>query len=306
MEKILEKILNIPEETKDIEFKRIDGDGVVKRVIQTVAAMANTDGGVIILGIDDPEKTKMKGVERVFGIEENKENFDEIHQQLRSIRLPVSIEFSEISCGEKTVVLLTIQKSTDSFHTVSDEVWIRLQKSNKKLTPHEILQFDYAKGFRMADKELVDDVKIDLLDTEHYRTWKERGGLDPENKGIEHVLRSKGLVREDDGVLKPTRAAVLLFAEHPTHLTDMKCAIKIMTYHGNEEEYHETPNFFKVPKLVQGPVHKMIAEAQEYVLDLLSGGVEISSGFRTTFKLPERAVKEGITNAVIHRDYYTK
>jgi predicted HTH transcriptional regulator len=28
--------------------------------------MANTDGGVIIFGIDDPEKTKLEGLDRIW------------------------------------------------------------------------------------------------------------------------------------------------------------------------------------------------------------------------------------------------
>jgi len=34
--------------------------------------------------------------------------------------------------------------------------------------------------------------------------------------------------------------------------------------------------------------------------------MRVSSGFITTYSIPERAVKEAITNAVIHRDYHTK
>jgi ATP-dependent DNA helicase RecG len=42
------------------------------------------------------------------------------------------------------------------------------------------------------------------------------------------------------------------------------------------------------------------------VLNLLRTGVRIPSGFVTTYQIPERAIKEAITNAVIHRDYHTK
>ena len=30
------------------------------------------------------------------------------------------------------------------------------------------------------------------------------------------------------------------------------------------------------------------------------------TGFTTRYRIPERAVKEAITNAIIHRDYYIK
>jgi ATP-dependent DNA helicase RecG len=39
---------------------------------------------------------------------------------------------------------------------------------------------------------------------------------------------------------------------------------------------------------------------------LLRSGIKIPSGFTTKYLIPERAIKEAITNAVIHRDYYIK
>src|ERR1035437_1661664 len=85
----VEKILEIPEETQTIEFKRLGGDKLVTKVVQTIVAMTNTDGGIIFFGIDDPEKTELKGMDRVFGIEENPELFDEIGREVQRIAPPI-------------------------------------------------------------------------------------------------------------------------------------------------------------------------------------------------------------------------
>jgi hypothetical protein len=47
--------------------------------------MINTDGGVIIVGMDDPEKTRLKGLDRVYGIEENIEVFDAAGREIHKI-----------------------------------------------------------------------------------------------------------------------------------------------------------------------------------------------------------------------------
>ena len=307
----LKNILKIPEETNEIEFKRLgDGSNVVGNILKAIVAMANTDGGVVILGVDDPEKTSLKGDERVFGIEENKENFDEVVRNLSKVIPPAYVHISEIKApNEKTIALLRVAKANNSFHSIDGKVFTRLNKSNKELTPHEIVQFSYAKGFSSAGEELVDTVDYDLLETKYYYDWVENNKLDPDNKGIKHVLASKGLARKDEktDTVKPTRSAVLLFAEHPTNLMNTRCAVKVVIYNTNEEIFGETPNFVGVPKIIQGPASKIIQDTQEYVLQILNAGVENkAAGFRTEFKLPERAVKEGITNAVIHRDYHNK
>lgn len=307
----LEKILSIPEETNEFECKRLGGTGgVVGNILKSIVAMANTDGGTVVLGVDDPEKTTLKGDERVFGIEENKENFDEVIRNVSKVIPPASVRIDEIkTSGEKTIAVLHVSKANDSFHSIDKKVFIRLNKGNKELTPHEIVQFSYAKGFTSATEDLVVTVSFDLLDTQYYRAWVEENTLDSNGKGIEYVLASKGLARKDEkiGVLKPTRAAVLLFAEYPTNLMDTKCAVKVVVYTGNEEIFGEVPNFVGVSKIIQGPAITVIRDTQEYVLQVLTAGVSNGgSGFRTDYKLPERAIREGITNAVIHRDYYIK
>lgn len=305
---LIKKILDIPEETQTIEFKRLDGEKLVTKVIQTIVAMTNTDGGIIFFGIDDPEKTKLKGFDRVFGLEENLTLFDEISREVQKISPPIGniwnpqkIHIAEIN---KIVAFLSIPKSGDTFHSINNEVYIRQNKSNKKLTPQEIVKFSYAKGFEKADKELV-DIDFELLKTEYFETWKKARSI-PEDT-IENILFNVGLARKDnEGVFKPTRASVLLFAKYPTNILDTKCTVRVFQYAGTIETFKETPNLKGAPKTIDGPLIKVIKDAHEYVLLLLQNGIEIHSGFITKYQIPERAVKEAITNAVIHRDYHIK
>jgi ATP-dependent DNA helicase RecG len=126
---------------------------------------------------------------------------------------------------------------------------------------------------------------------------------------MKEILFHTGLARKDKtGLLKPTRAAVLLFALYPHNLMETKCTIRVLQYTGtNEQVKDHTLNLIGTPKTIDGPIIKQIKDAHDYVLTLLRAGMRIpASGFVTTYRIPERAVKEAITNAVIHRDYYQK
>jgi len=303
---IIEKILNIPEETQTIEFKRLNGIKVVKKIIQTIVAMANTDGGTIILGVEDPEKTKLKGLDRVFGIEEDKTLFDSIFHEIKNIVPPISnlkpniIEIAE----NKSIALLTIPKATECFYSIENQVWIRLHKSNKMLTTHEIIKFNYAKGFEKADRELV-DIDFELLNTKYFNDWKDERKIS--DASIEDILFQTGLARKNDqGIVKPTRAAVLLFAKFPTELLDTKCAVRVIQLRGTVEKFEKTPNYLEKPETIGGPIVEVIKKTQEYVLNLMKSGIAIHSGFVNKYKIPERAILEAITNAIIHRDYHIK
>jgi ATP-dependent DNA helicase RecG len=312
---VVEKLLNIPEETQEIEFKRLNGPKVVQKILETTVAMANTNGGSIVIGIDDPEKTTRKGLGRVYGIEENLELYDELIRNFQTIIPPISsitrpVELkvnvsSNLNVEDtKRVAIINIPKATECFHSFGNQVYVRLNKGNKRLTPAEVIKLSYAKGFEKADKELV-RVDFTLLDTQWYQAWKQARSIS--GSSIEDILFRTGLARKnDEGKLLPTRAAVLLFAEYPTNLMDTKCTVRILQYTGRIETFRETPNLIGNPVTVEGPLIELIAHAQDYVLTLLRTGVEIHSGFITKYQIPERAIKEAITNAVIHRDYHIK
>ena len=281
-EELIKDILAVPAETQTIEFKRLCGDRIV-RIIETIVAMANTDGGVVVLGVNDPEETKIKGFDRIFGIEENIQNFDALGREIQRIIPPLASiwppDKTLVKEVGKTIALLFIPKATDSFRSINNHVYIRLEKSNKLLTPQEVIKFAYAKGFEKADKELV-EVDFNLLNTNEFKQWKESRKIEDADNRL--VLEKTGLARKSkDGILLPTRAAVLLFAEYPNDLMETKCAIRIFQYTGTIETVGETPNLIGTPKNINEPIVKQLKNAHEYVLTLLRSGIKIPSGFTT-------------------------
>jgi ATP-dependent DNA helicase RecG len=307
-EELIKNILTVPTESQTIEFKRLRDEKVVGRITETIVAMTNINGGIIVLGVSDPQEIKIKGLDRIFGIEENVGNFDAIGREIQRIIPPLAsiwppdkILVKEVG---KTLALIFIPKASDSFRSINNHVYIRQEKSNKLLTPQEVVKFAYAKGFEKADKELV-EVNFDLLNTNEFRQWKENRKI--EDVDIKVVLEKTGLAKKNtQGKLLPTRAAVLLFTEFPNDLMETKCAIRVFQYTGTIETIKETPNLIGTPENINGPAVKQIKEAHNYVLTLLRSGIRIPSGFTTQYQIPERVIKEAITNAVIHRDYYIK
>ena len=306
----IEDILNIPCESLTVEFKRLTGTKVVSKIIQTIVAMANTSGGKIFLGINDPERMELKGHDRILGIEEDPENFDQLIAEFKNIRPlpPVSPDsITEIldPVSKKTVAVIDIPKSTEHFHSFGQDTFVvRGRKGNRILTYQEYADMRYAKGFVKADQELIDNVLFELLDTEWFADWRKSRQI---SGGVKDVLVNAGLARADQktGDILPTRAAVLLFAQMPDSLmTDARCAIRIFRYRGNHIDYGANPNLISNAPSLEGPVVKVIEDAHRAVLEVLAEGVVVKSGFETQYKIPSRVIKEAITNAVIHRDYH--
>lgn len=308
---LIEQILASPAESRTLEFKRLgqSRNEAVDRTLQSIVAMANTDGGVLILGVDDPEKTHLKGLDRVFGIEESLELFDELGRSVKKILPPIPSVWPpvliEVPEKARRIAILGVPKAYDHFRTIENHVYVRLEKGNKLLSPQEIVHFSYVKGFRRADMETV-NVDPTLLKTSYYDAWRRKRGIADEE--LLEVLKKTGLAHKTEaGDWQPCRAAVLLFAEFPSDLMDTKCTVRVFQFSGDViEERGETLNLVGAPKTISGPVIRQIADASEYVLTLLRNGLRVPSGFVTIYQIPERAVREAITNAVIHRDYGTK
>ena len=308
-DQLITSILAIAHESKAIEFKRIAGKKVVSKLLETVVAMANADGGHIFVGVDDPEAGDPASRDRVVGIEEDEENFDMFVQGLADITPRLideqAVDLVRYPQSGRTVAIVKIPKAARSFHQLGKRVFIRQNRGNRELSPDEYADMLYAKGFKKADGELVKGVAFDLLETQWFERWRKERNLEGPT---EEILTKAGLAAENDsGQLLPKRAAVLLFAELPDSLmADGRCAVRIFRYKDAFGDYGDRPNLVSTPINLEGPTIQLIRDAQRRMLDILASGVRVESGFVNEYIIPERAIKEAITNAVIHRDYSIK
>ena len=303
----IEVLLNAAE-GQTLEFKRVSGK-MVGKALATICAFANTDGGILALGIADPKSASGKA--RLYGIEENAEALDELSRKtvtqfnpalgrLHWLRLPCVLHDGKPG----HVVLLRVEKS-DAVHSIVDDgTWMRMGVSNREMTAVEIAELHYRRGVRSAAGEAV-PVAMDLLETEIWRRFVAARGL--RSGTFAEQLQRIGLAVKAGPEVQPTRAAVLLFADEPGSLLaahDTRADIRLMVYSGKMAAPGAVPNLRKTPLTIRGPLIEQIDDAVKAVLRELDEGLTLaSSGFKTRHVYPERVVKEAIVNAVIHRDY---
>ena len=298
-------------ESQALDFKRISAKH--GRMMDTICAFANTDGGLLVIGVGDVKDLKRgaKPEDRLFGIEENPEGFDDFRRLVMQRFVPpiARLHWLRVPCTLKgglpgNVVLLRVEKSEQVHSIVGNGTWTRMGASNRELTALEIADLAYQRGVRSAASELV-PVNLGLLDTPTWRTFVTARGL--KTGTMAEQLQRIGLADTVAGELRPTRAAVLLFAHEPGSLLaahDSRADIRLMVYSGKTVAPGAVPNLRKAPLTVRGPLIEQIDDAVKAVLRELEEGLTLaSSGFKTLHVYPERVVKEAIVNAVIHRDY---
>ncbi len=296
-------------ESRTLDVKRVSGK-MVQKALETLCAFANTEGGTLALGVEDPAKAK--GTQRLHGVQENPEALDELQRKVRTQFSPAidGIVFLRVPCMLRDgtvghVVLVQAQKSDKVHSIVDDGTWMRLDASNRPMSAVEIAELSYQRGVKSAESEAV-PVDWALLDTPAWAEFIAERGFG-RARALPEQMAQLGLAERVDGEWQPRRAAVLLFAEEPGGLLatqGTRAEVRLMIYKGKAVLAGAQPNMRKLPRTLRGPLIRLIDDTVRAVLHELAEGVELaSSGFKAQHRYPERVVKEAIVNAVIHRDY---
>ena len=299
-------------ESRVLEFKRVSGK-MVSKALETVCALANSEGGMLVLGMADLKA--YQGEARLFAVQENPEAVDEFRRKLltefdpplksiRLLRLACVIR-SGLEYGQAGHVMVVHVARSEGVHSiVNGGTFIRLDAGNRQMTAGEVIELSYRRGVRSAAGEPL-PIALERLQTDAWRRFVGSRGL--RTGSFSEQLLRVGLAEEVNRVALPTRAAVLLFADEPGSLLaahDTRADIRLMVYDGKAPVPGATPNLRKQPKTIRGPLIDQIDMAVVNLLEELAQGLTLSgSGFKTRHMYPERVIKEAIVNAVIHRDY---
>ena len=282
-------------ESRGLEFKRVSGK-MVGKALETVCALANTDGGVLVLGVADLKE--FKGEARLFGTEENPEAVDELLRKLSTEFQPIieTIQLRRLAGklhngpangNDGHVLLVQVGRSRSVHSVVNGGTYVRLDAGNRQMTAAEVTELSYRRGVRSAAAESV-SVSLERLQTDAWRRFVGARGL--KSGDFADQLLRLGLADEVDGVVQPKRAAVLLFADEPGSLLaahDTRADIRVMVYDGKAALPGATPNLRKQPKTIRGPLVDQIDAAVALVLDELAQGLTLSgSGFKTQHLYP--------------------
>lgn len=298
-------------ESSTFETKRVSSRN--DRKLETILAFANTEGGVLALGIED--SAQGQGRDRVYGVEENPESVDELRRLVLQRFTPpmgppdgITPAFVRVPCTLRdgspgAVMLVHVRKSPVVHSFVNGGTWVRFDKSNRQLSAAEITELSLRRGSVSYVAQPV-DVPLDLVDTPLFRDYIEARRL---TRPFPLVLESIGLGKQVDGSLVPTRGAVLLFADDPGALLDAKCAVRIFQYKGDRVERDADTNLVRPPISIRGPLLNQIRDATDAVVAALASGVRVGPlGFEVVQDYPLRVVREAITNAILHRDYFVQ
>lgn len=171
-ERLVAQILD-KRESLSFETKRVSGKMVAK-ALETVCAFANTEGGILLLGVEDFDKAR--GRARLFGIDENPEAVDELQRKLLTqFHPPIegltlnAIETKLANGQTGQLVFISVPSSPKVHSIVDDGTWTRLPSSNREMRAAEITELAYRRGVTTAESDAV-DLPLPLIETADWTT----------------------------------------------------------------------------------------------------------------------------------------
>lgn len=265
-----------------------------------IVAFANADGGKIAIGITD--KTR-----RIEGVDFEIKKLNEL------LRVPfdfcnptIKVDIEKVPCidekgRENHVIVMHIDASPQVHANQADDVFLRVGDKSKLQTFEERLQLNYDKGERYFEDKSVPDASIDDIDMEFVKEY-----IDKINYGkspLEYLKENKGFIKEKDGNIQISSAAILLFGKNPQNFFP-RARIRFIRYEGTEEKFGTEMNVIK-DVIFEGTLLKMINEAIAYLDTQVKEKTYLGpyGTFVTDEEYPKFVRQELIVNAVTHRAY---
>lgn len=277
------------------------------KLLETVVAFANSGGGIIALGLEDPEKAV--DAKRLIGIKEGLDNVSEfLKLYQKEIDPLVSVKKYEIEIKnqnheEDHILIISVDKSNDIHSLKNGDTFIRNGRQNTKIGSSEIIRLKYEKGVIKYENEITKIDDLDCIDKDLLEKFKTDTGSHTQDTW--QSLKDNGLVLRNGEKYYLTKGGILLFGKNPAITLGSKCSIKISHYVGKRSLFTGEPNLAAKPISIEGPLYFQINKAVDYFRNLVrSSPPKLSGGtFKPTFLIPQWVFQEAIANAVIHRDY---
>lgn len=286
-------------ETLAIEFKSDVKSLPDRDLVAAVVAMANTEGGLILLGVEDDGN--------VTGVHHNHQDIAGLKALIANRTSPsVAISTEIIEYDEKKILSIAVPKSHSIVSTTDGLVLRRrLMASGRPeavpFYPHEFIQRQAALG--LVDPSAMPLLSLSVedlnpLERQRIREAIRRYGGDTTLLPLadEELDGALGLVTTVEGVRRPTVSGLLLMGREEVirrHLPAHEVAFQVLE--GTDVRVNE---FFRKPLLQTFEEIELLFKA--HVVEQ-----EIQVGL---FRVPipnfdRRAFREGFINAMVHRDY---
>ena len=273
----------IVRETDHLELKTGAG---VNPLQESMVAFSNTEGGTIIIGVDDDRN--------VVGRRLDQATDDRIHEAARNAHSIGRFSVSQVEVDGKPVVFVRVSRRQEGYaQTSNGRVLVRSGGHNVHLYGDDLWQFLSARRFGRFEAT-SSGIHFSEARDAMLREVCGAFGWDPGDPNLVDRLRERGMA-DADGIL--TIAGALVLTDPSQSLDLQKAQVEIRRYPDESADYDRRV-------YVGGPITSQVTDATQFVVDELGTDLVVTGVHRYELpKLPPVVVREAVANALAHRSY---
>jgi len=270
-----------PSESDFVERK----SGFNRTAVQEAAvAFSNTEGGVILIGVDD--SGAVVGRELTPGMQ------DDIHTAMREARDPGRYSLHELRVDARPVVVLSIARRVEGFsQTSSGRVLVRRGTMKVALFGAELARFINERSLQRFE-ETEADVTLDQADPGAVSELATSFGW---SRDVSERLAEHGLLTRNGRDRLTVAGALCLLIDPAERLG--KAFIEILRFPADGAEYDKRTE-------IRGPLHHQLQRAVDELVSELGSELVVLGVRRYELpRLPQVVLREAVANALAHRSY---
>ncbi|WEV67435.1 putative DNA binding domain-containing protein [Bifidobacterium sp. ESL0769] len=294
---------------KDYELKEAKG-GFPSSAVESIAAFANTNGGVVILGINE------KTFAPVTDLDVRKLQSQLAQAARERLQPAVQIDIQVLHYRQSPVLVANVPE-LDIMQKPCyvkkrgkmDGSYLRTGDGDHLLTLYEIDRF-MENQYRVARNDLVavPDATIDDLDPDLLHQWMrmQRAGSFERSTAMsdEQILINRRVLADDgNGTPRPTIAGICALGSFPQKFFPRLNVVFTSFPTSRKGDILATQRYLDAEN-IDGPIPAMISGALRAVSrNTRTGAVVVGALRKDIPDYPLPAVREAIANALMHRDY---
>jgi ATP-dependent DNA helicase RecG len=263
-----------------------------------LVAFANTDGGTIVVGLDD----KGRPVGSVYA----EELEGVLRAAARLCRPAVVTGWDQLEGPAGPTYAITVPRSPELHSLADGRVLIRAGTQNRPLGGEEIRHLAATKSSGDFEAEAVSGAVRGDLDDEviaEYLEKRQQRQRRVITLPADELLREIGAL---DGEGRPTNSGLLLFGRNPQQFMP-QAGLIFVKFVGTEPRGEDGLAGYGRREEFAGPLARVIEAAWQVVWGEMSVGAVVKGLERQEIaEYPPFAVREALVNAVCHRDYRLK
>lgn len=281
-------------EGRTVEFK---AGFDTSKIGPAACAFANSEGGVVILGVQDQGN--------IVGIAQDP---DSVHERItqflgNAFSVPMTASYGQHQDPRGWVhwIKVSRQRNLEPMQ-YRDVAWVRRERSSVRPSPSELQELNNRFGYIVTEDQVVSRARLEDLDEACFRDYLQRMGLTADTEHQPELVddyENLDVIRDLDGRPTPTLFGLLAFGRDPQRFSQMRQLLVRNTAYAGSDRASGVVLAMDAGGRLHDQVHRTLDWARSF------GKRETFLGTERTDQtvLPIDAIREAVTNAVIHRDY---